>query len=631
MEGGTLLRNVILSLGSPTDKAGKLMKKLGLEVYDASGKMRGTNEIFKDLDKILGTMTEQEKTKVLSELFNKVDLKGVNALLANSSERFDELSTAITNSDNAAADMATTMDDNLKGKITGLFSKLEGLGIAFFEKFAEPSKNAVTFASDAIGKVITALGEGNLDGTLNLIGLGLSAVLGYMVAIKVLSIVTMVLSFAKSLITAVKMVKSLSGAMAILNTVFMMNPIGLIIGAIGALVGAFIYLWNTSEGFRNFWISLWEVVKEKCIIAWEAIKGFFTETIPNVIQNIKDWFNNLPQYFSELWEKVKAYCMEKWEGIKNFFTETIPQIIADIVNWFSELPYKIGFALGEVLGKIVKWGVDTWNYFTTNIPVWIEAISSWFKELPGKIWNWLVEAFNKVTTWGSQMYNKAVEVGTNFVNNLINWISQLPNKVWSWLSNTLSKAGQFAVELGRKGIEAGKNLFNGIVDIAKSIPSRMAEIGKNIVQGVWNGIINAKDWLMGKVKGFFSGIVDGAKSALGIHSPSRVFRDEVGIFMAQGVGVGFENEMDNVNKDIEAQLLKNTDLEFGGTFNTNNTYEPQKNNTEELLSRMLITLQELVKKDTVIRGEDGRELMRFLAPYQQELDNYNRMTSLAFR
>ena len=72
-EGGTALRNIILSLSSPTDQAAKLMNKLGLEVFDASGKMRATNDIFNDLNRILGTMTEQERTQVSSELFNKVD------------------------------------------------------------------------------------------------------------------------------------------------------------------------------------------------------------------------------------------------------------------------------------------------------------------------------------------------------------------------------------------------------------------------------------------------------------------------------------------------------------------------------------------------------------------------------
>ena len=113
-EGGTALRNVILSLTAPTDKAKKQMEALGLQVFDANGNMRPLNETFNDLNGILGTMTQGEQTEVLNSIFNKVDLKSVNALLANSGERFDELSGYISDCDGAAADMAATMNDNLR-------------------------------------------------------------------------------------------------------------------------------------------------------------------------------------------------------------------------------------------------------------------------------------------------------------------------------------------------------------------------------------------------------------------------------------------------------------------------------------------------------------------------------------
>ena len=115
-EGGTALRNVILSLTAPTDTAKKKIEELGLKVFDAEGNMRPLNDTFNDLNGILGTMTQGEQTEVLNEIFNKVDLKSVNALLANSGERFDELSGYISDCDGAAEKMAATMNDNLQGK-----------------------------------------------------------------------------------------------------------------------------------------------------------------------------------------------------------------------------------------------------------------------------------------------------------------------------------------------------------------------------------------------------------------------------------------------------------------------------------------------------------------------------------
>lgn len=162
-EGGTALRNVILSLSAPTDKAAKTLKDLGLEVFDANGKLRPLNETFKDLDGKLSQMSDKEKINVLNTLFNKVDLKSVNALLANSGERFDELSGYIRNSAGAAADMAETMNDNLKGKLTILGSALEGLGIEMYEEFEQPFKEAAETAIKSVDTISYSLKNGKLS------------------------------------------------------------------------------------------------------------------------------------------------------------------------------------------------------------------------------------------------------------------------------------------------------------------------------------------------------------------------------------------------------------------------------------------------------------------------------------
>ena len=150
----------------------KIFLGVGLEVFDANGNMRPLNETFQDLNGILGNMTQGEQTEVLNTIFNKVDLKNVNALLANSGERFNELSGYIENSTGAAEQMAATMNDNLQGKITILKSGLEGLGIAAYEKFETPLKNAVTNITNVIGDLQTDLASGELSGALDKVATG---------------------------------------------------------------------------------------------------------------------------------------------------------------------------------------------------------------------------------------------------------------------------------------------------------------------------------------------------------------------------------------------------------------------------------------------------------------------------
>lgn len=176
-EGGTALRNVILSLTAPTSKAAGVIDDLGLAVFDNEGKMRSLQDIVYDLNDALSTMTDADKSQVLSDIFNKVDLKSVNALLGTSMERFDELSGYIDNCSGAAADMAQTMDDNLKGDLTIMQSALEGLGIAAYEKFQTPMRNAVQSVTEDIGTLSQSLTNGKLSNSFDKISNGISNII----------------------------------------------------------------------------------------------------------------------------------------------------------------------------------------------------------------------------------------------------------------------------------------------------------------------------------------------------------------------------------------------------------------------------------------------------------------------
>ena len=168
-EGGTALRNMILSLSAPTDKAGDAIEALGLQVFDAEGKMRPLNDIFLDLGNTLDSMTDQERTEVLNNIFNKVDLKSVNAMLGTSAERFDELAAAIDNSAGAAEQMANTQLDNLQGDLTLMQSALEGVQIAISDALAPTLREFVQMATDGLSGVATALQQGDWEGAVQVV------------------------------------------------------------------------------------------------------------------------------------------------------------------------------------------------------------------------------------------------------------------------------------------------------------------------------------------------------------------------------------------------------------------------------------------------------------------------------
>ena len=160
--------------------------------------------------------------------------------------------------------------------------------------------------------------------------------------------------------------------------------------------------------------------------------------------------------------------------------------------------------------------------------------------------------------------------------------------------------------MARKGAEGARNLFNAVVNGIKHLPSEVANIGKNIVQGIWNGISGAAGWLVEKVRGFARGILNGMKNALGIHSPSRVFRDEVGKYLAEGIGVGFTDEMKNVTAEMKGAIPTSFDIETSANIKGSSTSGGIGNNFDVMVSAFKQALSEMKIE------MDGDEMGKFV-------------------
>jgi len=151
-EGGTHLRNIILSLTAGTDKAKKAIKELGIDVLDASGNMRPLDDIMADFNAKLDGLTEAQKEDVLNKIFNKTDLAAVQGLLAGVGDEWDELMNNISNSDGSAAQMASTMESGIGGAFRSLKSAVEGLAIAFGQELAPFIQQAAQYITELTQK-----------------------------------------------------------------------------------------------------------------------------------------------------------------------------------------------------------------------------------------------------------------------------------------------------------------------------------------------------------------------------------------------------------------------------------------------------------------------------------------------
>lgn len=287
----------------------------------------------------------------------------------------------------------------------------------------------------------------------------------------------------------------------------------------------------------------------------EAFMNFVTVILPNAINSMITFFNQIPYYLGYAIGLGIGYIAKFALGIYNFATVQLPQYIAAIIKWFSQLPSKIWTWLTQAIQKVAQFATQVSQKAQQTGSAFITAIIQWFTQLPSKVQNFLTKAVQNVTKWAASMRTKAIQAGRNFINGVVNGIKSLPSKVQQTLSNVINKLTSWVSKMHSKGVQGANQLKNGVVNTARSIPSQMVSIGANIVNGVWNGIQSMRSSFVSRVRSFFKGIVDGAKSALGIHSPSKVFDEQVGQNIVKGVIQGVNKQKKNAKKNAQ-QLAK---------------------------------------------------------------------------
>ena len=316
-------------------------------------------------------------------------------------------------------------------------------------------------------------------------------------------------------------------------------------------------------------------------IGSENVTGFIngiSDAVSKVIPPIKDgvsWLkDNLPT-IAPLLVGISAalggiMVAQKIEAMVTAFrawktaTEglTVAQRLLNAAQLASPIGLVLGLVAGLVAAIVVLWNTNdgfrdavmsAWQGIQDFVGNAIQAIQGFFanlgttiSQLPQMFSDWLNNIIATVTGWVSNMAEQAASAGSQFVSNAINFVSQLPGRIASFLGNVISSLGSWAGQMASRGAEGAANMFNAVVNGLASLPGRVLSIGSDIVRGIWDGISGAAGWLGDQVRNFASGILDGMKNALGIHSPSRLFRDQVGKDIARGIGVGFTDEMGSV-------------------------------------------------------------------------------------
>ncbi|MCM1497138.1 MAG: phage tail tape measure protein [Clostridium sp.] len=479
-EGGTHLRNVILSLQNPTDKAAACMEQLGLDVYDSEGNMRSLNDILGDLNTSMDGMTSEEKSNIIGQIFNKTDLSSVNALLANTGDTWDSLQQSIIDSGGAAQQMADTQLDNLQGQLTILKSALEGLAISFGELLMPAIKTIVGWVQQFVDW-LNGMDEGTkkVITTVALLAAALGPVL--IVIGKVVSAVGTIMTIVPKVAGVINTVKT---AFAALNTTMLANPIGIIIAAIAALVAAFIYLWNTNEDFRQFWIDLWENVKEVAVAVWEAIKNFFTAAWEAIKSTAETVWNGIKDFFSGLWDGIKSvfttvvtaiqtFLSTAWNAIKT----TVTTVMNAIKTVFSTVWNGIKTVVTTVVTAIQTFITTAWNAIKNTVSTVLNAIKSVISTVWNAIKSVVTSVVNGIKSTISTVWNGIKSTISSVVNSIKSTVTTVFNNIKSSISGTMGNI-----------VSAIKTGFNNAISFITSLPSKALQWGKDIIMGIVNGI-----------------------------------------------------------------------------------------------------------------------------------------------
>lgn len=269
-----------------------------------------------------------------------------------------------------------------------------------------------------------------------------------------------------------------------------------------------------------------EALMEAMPVIIEAIVNLLIEAAPKILEASFTMFMALVEALPEVIEKLAEYFGEMFDLISEWIDDIFTNVVDAISSWFSRMIADAKQAASDlVIGAM-----------------------QFLDELPGKIGYMLGSAIGHIVQFAQEAPAKAKEAASEFLDNVVEFFQELPGKAKEWLDNTIEKVVSWASDLARKGKDGADDLVRKVVDGISVLPQKMFDAGRNLVEGLWNGITGMGNWLRDKISGFASGIIAGFKDAFDINSPSKVMRDSVGKYIAQGIGVGFTEEIPEVGK-----------------------------------------------------------------------------------
>jgi phage-related protein len=560
---GSMAKNV-KSMSNATDSTkgvGKAYAELGVSVRDSNGHLRDSETVYWEAIDALGKVqNETERDALAMQIFGK-SARDLNPLIEQGSAGIAELT-----------DEARSMGAIMSGE------SLEALGK--FDDSIQRLKSGGEAAKNALGMVLLPQLQVLADDGVSLLGdftRGLNEAggdwtkIGEVVGTTVNSLVDMVLEQIPQIVQlGLDIVTAIGGAIMD-NLPMLVNAASQIImtllqGVISALPGL-------TQGAVQLVLALVNGILENLPALLEAaiqvvvtlVQGV-SEALPQLIPAIVQAVVTMVQALTDNLPMILDAALQLILGLAQGLLAAIPQLIAALPAIITSL---VDFLIGAI-PQIIDAGIKLLVSLVQALPQIIDAIVTAIPQIIDGLITAILGSIPQLIQAGIDLLVALIQNLPQIITTLVAAIPKIITSLVSAIVGNIPMIIQAGIQLL---VSLIKNLPTIIVEIVKAIPQiitgiinaiisfvpKLAETGLNLIKGLWQGISNAADWIWGKIKGFFGGIVDGIKNFFGIHSPSTLFAG-LGENMGQGLGIGFENAMDDVAKDMQDAIPATFDM-----------------------------------------------------------------------
>ena len=336
----------------------------------------------------------------------------------------------------------------------------------------------------------------------------------------------------------------------------------------------------------------------------------------NILPRVKEIANGIVSVLPKIIEQINEnlpMLLDSGVQILNTLMEGIITNLPAIMQGANQIISTLLTTLLNMLPQIIEAGIQLIVSLVQGIAQQLPTLIPQMVDAVILMVNSLLDNIDLIIDAGIQLLIGLAEGLINALPQLIDKIPVIIEKLINAITNNLPKIIEMGITLI---IKLAEGLIKAIPQLISKIPqiisslvngfknyfSNMAEVGKNLVSGIWEGIKNAKDWIFGKIKEWCGNILDGIKSFFGIHSPSKVFKDEIGTNLALGIGEGFSNTMKDVSNEMSASIP--TEFDVNSTINGANSSNLL--NIDNLTSAFITAVKNLNAQVIIDKDVAGR-------------------------